>query len=80
MRKTKQTRRVTLASCDTLIDAIPQLVWTAQPDGLHEYTNQRLRDYTGLVLEQIHDCWAHLGLRQGLRQTTIVLPLLHSQK
>jgi PAS domain-containing protein len=31
-----------------LAETVPQLVWTAQPDGLHEYTNQRWRDYTGL--------------------------------
>ncbi|GHO55976.1 sensor histidine kinase [Ktedonobacter robiniae] len=61
MQKTKQTRRVTPASCDALINAIPQLVWVRRPDGLHEYTNQRLRDYTGLVLEQVQpDRWAHL--------------------
>ena len=30
-----------------LIDAIPQLVWIAGPDGSVTYNNQRLIDYTG---------------------------------
>jgi PAS domain S-box-containing protein len=48
-------------SCDTLIETIPQLVWTAQPDGLHDYANRRWLDYTGLTLEQVHrDIWAYL--------------------
>ena len=61
MLKTKQTKRVPPASCDTLVDAIPQLVWTARPNGWHEYVNQRWRDYTGLTLKQVQtDLWAHL--------------------
>ncbi len=60
MSKTKQIRRAAPASNDTLIDAIPQVVWVIRPDGLFEYTNRRLRDYSGLVLEQIYDRWAYL--------------------
>lgn len=41
-----------------LIDAIPQLVWTGQPDGYVDYTNQRWRDYTGMTTEQAQgDGW-----------------------
>ncbi|MFC3106397.1 hybrid sensor histidine kinase/response regulator [Undibacterium arcticum] len=36
----------------SLADAIPQLVWTASPDGTFEYCNQRWITYTGLTLEQ----------------------------
>ena len=36
----------------TLAEAIPQIVWTAQPDGGLDYYNQRWFDYTGLTLEQ----------------------------
>jgi PAS domain S-box-containing protein len=61
MSKTKQTRCVTPASGDTLIETIPQLVWIARPDGLHEYVNQRWCDYTGFTLEQIQsDRWIPL--------------------
>ncbi|GHO51216.1 hypothetical protein KSX_93790 [Ktedonospora formicarum] len=35
------------AEIHALIDAIPQLVWTTQPDGFHDLFNQRWHDYTG---------------------------------
>ena len=35
-----------------LAEAIPQIVWTAQPDGYLDYYNQRWFDYTGMALEQ----------------------------
>ena len=36
----------------SLADAIPQIVWTALPDGRIDYFNQRWITYTGLTLEQ----------------------------
>jgi diguanylate cyclase (GGDEF)-like protein/PAS domain S-box-containing protein len=36
-----------------LADTMPQLIWTAKPDGNIDYTNQRWLDYAGLTLEQI---------------------------
>lgn len=36
----------------SLAEAIPQMVWTAQPDGAVDYYNQRWFDYTGTTLEQ----------------------------
>src|SRR6266851_629012 len=42
----------------SLIDAIPQLVWTGRPDGYVDYYNQRWRDYTGMTTEQAQgDGW-----------------------
>ena len=35
-----------------LADAMPQIVWTARPDGYVDYYNQRWFDYTGLTQEQ----------------------------
>ncbi len=35
-----------------LADAMPQIVWTARPDGNTEYTNRRWSDYTGQPLEE----------------------------
>lgn len=35
-----------------LSEAIPQIVWTATPDGSLDYYNQRWFDYTGLTLEE----------------------------
>jgi PAS domain S-box-containing protein len=63
MSKTKHIRRVAPASGDTLINAIPQLVWTVRPDGWKEYVNQRWCDYTGLTLAQIQsDRWDRFWL------------------
>ncbi len=36
----------------TLAEAIPQIVWTANPDGWLDFYNQHWFDYTGLTLEQ----------------------------
>ncbi|MEP6494139.1 MAG: PAS domain S-box protein [bacterium] len=35
-----------------LAEAIPQLVWTATPDGALDYYNKRWFDYTGLTLDE----------------------------
>lgn len=35
-----------------LIEAIPQIVWTAQGDGFLDYYNQKWVDYTGMSIEQ----------------------------
>ncbi|HEY0073712.1 MAG TPA: PAS domain S-box protein [Abditibacteriaceae bacterium] len=35
-----------------LAEAIPQIVWTATPDGATDYFNQHWFDYTGVTLEQ----------------------------
>ncbi|HEX8201731.1 MAG TPA: PAS domain S-box protein, partial [Isosphaeraceae bacterium] len=35
-----------------LAETIPQIVWTARPDGTHDYYNRRWYDYTGLSPEQ----------------------------
>ncbi|MGB3655473.1 MAG: PAS domain S-box protein, partial [Rivularia sp. (in: cyanobacteria)] len=36
----------------TLANSMPQIVWTARPDGFLDYYNQRWFDYTGMTLEQ----------------------------
>jgi diguanylate cyclase (GGDEF)-like protein/PAS domain S-box-containing protein len=33
-------------------DSMPQILWTARPDGWHTYFNQQWMDFTGLTLEQ----------------------------
>jgi PAS domain S-box-containing protein len=38
-----------------LADAMPQIVWTARPDGIVDYYNQRWYDYTGMTFEQSQD-------------------------
>ncbi len=42
-----------------LADAVPQLVWTADPSGAFTYFNQRWMDYTGYTLGQsLGSAWA----------------------
>lgn len=36
----------------TLANSMPQIFWTAQPDGAINYYNQRWYDYTGMTFEQ----------------------------
>jgi PAS domain S-box-containing protein len=44
-----------------LADQMPQLFWITQPDGYHEYYNQRWYDYTGTTLDQAKGSgWANL--------------------
>lgn len=42
----------------TLAEVIPQLVWSARPDGYCDYLNAKWADYTGVPVEQHHgDGW-----------------------
>ncbi|GAB3823447.1 hypothetical protein GCM10028895_30400 [Pontibacter rugosus] len=44
-----------------LTESIPQLVWTATPDGVQDYYNQRWYDYTGITKQHaVHFNWADL--------------------
>ncbi|MBA3670651.1 MAG: PAS domain-containing protein [Gemmatimonadaceae bacterium] len=59
----------------TLAEAIPQIVWTANPDGWLDFYNQRWFDYTGLTLEQTEGWgWEPVlhpdDLQQCIRQWT----------
>jgi PAS domain S-box-containing protein len=38
-----------------IAEAIPQIVWTARPDGYNDYFNNRWFEYTGLTTEQTYD-------------------------
>ena len=37
----------------TLLDAIPQQIWSGTPDGRLDYCNERWRSYAGLALEEL---------------------------
>jgi len=37
----------------TMAEAVPEIIWTADPDGADDYFNQRCFDYTGLTLEEL---------------------------
>jgi NO-binding membrane sensor protein with MHYT domain/signal transduction histidine kinase len=54
------------------LDTIPIMVWQARPDGLVEYVNKRVLDYTGSPLQESSESWwravvhpADLALFQG---------------
>lgn len=37
----------------SLSEAVPEIIWTATPDGMDDYFNQRLFDYTGMTFDQL---------------------------
>ncbi len=37
----------------TMAEALPEIIWTADPNGMDDFFNQRCFDYTGLTLEQL---------------------------
>jgi PAS domain S-box-containing protein len=41
----------------SLAEAIPQIVWTAHPDGVVDYVNQRWFEYTGISTGVIEGSW-----------------------
>jgi two-component system sensor histidine kinase/response regulator len=44
-----------------LADTMPQIVWTARPDGNVDYFNRRWFDYTGMTIEETKDWgWEHV--------------------
>jgi PAS domain S-box-containing protein len=45
-------RKRTEDSVRLIIETIPTLVWTLQPDGAVDFVNQRWMDYTGISLEE----------------------------
>ena len=52
------TRKQAEEELRSLVDAIPQHVWIARPDGYVIYNNQRLTDYLAMTLEQVKgDGW-----------------------
>ena len=51
-----------------LADTMPQIVWTAQPDGASNYYNQYWYDYTGMTFEQTKDWGFILVLHPDDRQ------------
>jgi PAS domain S-box-containing protein len=51
-RQIEKTRLASEEQYHALADAMPQIVWTAQPDGRLDYYNQRWFDYTGTTLDE----------------------------
>jgi diguanylate cyclase (GGDEF)-like protein/PAS domain S-box-containing protein len=43
----------------TMADAMPEIIWTADPNGMDEFFNPRCFDYTGLTLKQLRGASWH---------------------
>ena len=54
LEKELTERKLSEQNLTVLIEAIPQIVWTSNPDGNLDYYNQHWFDYTGMTLEQTH--------------------------
>lgn len=52
-RQAEEQRRANEARFHALADAMPQLVWTAYPDGFIHWYNQRWYEYTGTAPDQM---------------------------
>jgi PAS domain S-box-containing protein len=53
LKRAEEKLKETGEQLRTLIDAIPQQIWSAPPDGKTDYCNDRWRSYTGLELEDL---------------------------
>ncbi|MRG99185.1 PAS domain-containing protein [Xanthomonas sontii] len=63
------------ARLSELADAMPQIVFTAMPDGHVDYFNRRWYEYTGLpVGEAGYDSWRHVHTEEGLARVMEVWP------
>ena len=56
--RTKQLAEATVARerelyFKTMAEALPEILWTATPDGMDDYFNQKLFDYTGLTFDEL---------------------------
>jgi len=38
----------------TIAEALPEIIWTATPDGVDDYFNPHCYEYTGMTFEQLH--------------------------
>jgi two-component system, sensor histidine kinase and response regulator len=53
LKRVEAALRTSEARFRTLAEALPTMVWTAQPDGTIDYINARHIEYIGLTLEQL---------------------------
>ena len=52
-KNAEEKLRASERSLRELTETIPQMLWSAEPDGAVDYCNQRALDYTGLSAEQV---------------------------
>ncbi len=54
-RKTEEELARTVQRYRFTTDSVPQIVWTAGPDGAIDYFNRRFHEYTGMLMEDARD-------------------------
>ena len=47
-KRAEQALEASRASLSAIVDSVDQIIWTAQPDGYHDYFNERWYEYTGV--------------------------------
>jgi diguanylate cyclase (GGDEF)-like protein/PAS domain S-box-containing protein len=57
-RRAAAALRASEAEFRTLAEAMPQIVWTAQADGLNIYLNPQWSNYTGMKLDESQNDWS----------------------
>jgi PAS domain S-box-containing protein len=71
--RTETALRESEARFRTIADAMPQMVWSALPDGYHDYFNRRWYDFTGMAAGGTDgDGWAGLLHPEDLERTSNV--------
>jgi PAS domain S-box-containing protein len=69
--RTETALRESEARFRTIADAMPQMVWSALPDGYHDYFNRRWYDFTGMAAGGTDgDGWAVLLHPDDLERTS----------
>jgi diguanylate cyclase (GGDEF)-like protein/PAS domain S-box-containing protein len=54
----------------TMAEAVPEIIWTATPDGEDDYFNQRCFDYTGMTLDQLRgSAWREIVHPEDVERT-----------
>ncbi|MDY3560425.1 PAS domain S-box protein [Gemmata sp. JC673] len=60
-RRARDELRASEARYRVLADSVPQIVWTARPDGAVDYMNRRAAEYSGVEDDRLIDWnWEHL--------------------
>ncbi|MGB7923364.1 MAG: PAS domain S-box protein [Pyrinomonadaceae bacterium] len=60
-KQAEEKLRESERSLRLLTEAIPQLIWSATPDGAIDYCNRQLLEYTGKTLDEMRgDGWADI--------------------
>ncbi|MDB5884352.1 MAG: putative histidine kinase, hybrid [Polaromonas sp.] len=67
--KAEADLRAILGKYHAVVNALPQIIWSAQPDGFHDYCNQQWHDFTGVPQGATDgDGWTNLFHSEDLKR------------